>query len=143
VASDGTVGGLADDYQAANPQRPGRDRYELSLRDLIGNQLGREYADAYAISFHVLGGREVGRLRVTPAAKPVYYNGDFYLRDGNRKSNIEGARSGRVPQGPLGIGRATPPGPSPGAGPALRPGAVATRQRRWRGACLLMYTLVH
>jgi Putative DNA-binding domain len=88
VASDGTVVGLADDYQAANPQRPGRDRYELNLRDLIGNHLGREHADAYAISFQVLGGRDVGR-RVTPAAKPVYLNGDFSLRDGNRKSKLK------------------------------------------------------
>jgi hypothetical protein len=89
VASDGTVVDLADDFTAANPQRPGRDSYELFLRDLIGNQLGRENGDGYAISFHRVNRREVCRISVAPAPKPVYLNGDFYLRDGNKKSKLK------------------------------------------------------
>jgi hypothetical protein len=89
VAADGTVVGLADDYTAVNPQKPGRDSYELFLRDLIGNHLGREHTDSFAVSFHTIAGRDVCRICVRPAAKPVYLNGDFYLRDGNKKSKLK------------------------------------------------------
>ena len=87
VASDGTIVGLADDFTAANPQRPGRDSYELFLRDLIGTQLGRENGDCYAISFHVINGREVCRISVVPAAKLVYLNGDSTCATATRRTS--------------------------------------------------------
>jgi hypothetical protein len=62
--------------------------YELFLRDLIGNQLGRGHKDSYVISFHVLSGREICRIHVKPASKPVYFNGDFYPRESNKKSKL-------------------------------------------------------
>jgi hypothetical protein len=89
VASDTSIEGLADDFRAANSQKPGRDSYELFLRDLLGSQLGREHADSYSISLHVLGGKEICRISIQPAAKPVYLNGDFYLRDGKKKSKLK------------------------------------------------------
>lgn len=61
-----TVPGLADDHRAANPQRAGRDSYELFLGDLLGSQLGREHADDYAVSFHTVAGQDVCRLRGRP-----------------------------------------------------------------------------
>ncbi len=61
----------------------------MFLRDLIGSQLGREHSDSYAISFHTLSGQDVCRVRVRPVAKPVFLNGDFFVRDGNRKSKLK------------------------------------------------------
>jgi hypothetical protein len=89
VASDGTIVGLADDFKAANPQKPGPDSYELFLRNAVGNQLGADCGPFCEISFHDLGGRDVCRVRVKSATRPVYLNGDLYVRDGNKKSKLK------------------------------------------------------
>lgn len=88
VNNQGEIKGLAEDYQATNPQRPGRDTYELFLRDLLGKTLGGEHGDGYQISFHTLDGQDLCRIAVQPAAQPVYLGGELYVRLGNRKEKL-------------------------------------------------------
>lgn len=88
VANDGTVIGLEEDFRAVNPQRAGRDSYELFLRNLLSDALGSEHGHSYHISFHQVGGREVCRIAVDPAPKPVYVKGEMYIRHGNQKRKL-------------------------------------------------------
>jgi hypothetical protein len=86
--NDGTVTGLEEDYRAVNPQRAGRDSYELFLRSLLSDALGGEHGHSYHISFHQVGGREVCRIAIEPAPKPVYVKGEMYVRHGNQKRKL-------------------------------------------------------
>ncbi len=89
VADNGTVLGLADDYQTANSRKPNRDGYALFLSDLLGSRLGRENDSFYQISFHQVAGVEICRINVDPATKPVYIDQkDFYVRGGNKKNKL-------------------------------------------------------
>ncbi|MDP9353193.1 MAG: ATP-binding protein, partial [Chloroflexota bacterium] len=85
---DGVVIGLADDYYAANPQRPGRDSYELFLRSLLGDSCGADCTLFYDISFHQVDGQDLCRISVRPAPKPVYLRGELYIRNGNQKRKL-------------------------------------------------------
>lgn len=80
--------GLEEDFGAVNPQEPGRDSYELFLRNLLGDSLGGEHGHGYEISFHEINGREVCRIAITPAPKPVYVKGEMYIRHGNQKRKL-------------------------------------------------------
>lgn len=88
VEDDGSVHGLAEDYAVV----PGRDRdgFELWLRTLLAERLGRaETADA-GVSFATIDGKDVCRVDVAPADGPVFVGSsggartaDFHLRVGN------------------------------------------------------------
>lgn len=80
--------GLAADYAAANAQKNDRDGYELWLRDAIDTSLGQAVGMYYSVSFHNIGGADICRILVRPAASPAYYNGDLYVRIGNGKKKL-------------------------------------------------------
>lgn len=88
VSNDGTAPGLEEDYRAVNPQRAGRDSYELFLRNLLSDALGGEHGHNYQISFHQINGREICRIAVESAPKPVYVKGEMYIRNGNQKRKL-------------------------------------------------------
>ncbi|MCI0336010.1 MAG: putative DNA binding domain-containing protein [Acidobacteria bacterium] len=88
VGNDGTVIGIEEDFLAVNPQKPGRDSYELFLRNLLGDALGGEHSHSYQISFHQVNGRELCRIAVDPAPRPVYVKGEMYVRSGNQKRKL-------------------------------------------------------
>src|SRR5262245_64423669 len=88
VNSDGAVIGIEEDFRAVNLQKPGRDSYELFLRNLLSDALGGEHGHAYQISFHQLNGRELCRIAVDPAPKPVYVKGEMYVSTGNQKRKL-------------------------------------------------------
>jgi predicted HTH transcriptional regulator len=88
VAQDGTVAGLADDYLAVDAQHPGRDSYELFLRNILSDTLGTDCTLFYTITFHTLDGKDVCRISVKPSPKPIYVQGHMYVRDGNRKRRL-------------------------------------------------------
>ena len=89
VADNGTVLGLADDYQTANSRKPNRDGYALFMSDLLGSRLGRENDPFYQIRFHQVAGIEICRINVNPATKPAYIDQkDFYVRSGNKKNKL-------------------------------------------------------
>jgi hypothetical protein len=97
VADDGTVVGLAQDYAAADPNKPTRDGYELFLRNVLSSQqgVGAAHTAACQITFHTVDGNDVCRIHVPPASGPAYAGGDFYVRSGNqaRKLSAQEAHS--------------------------------------------------
>ncbi|HEX5827357.1 MAG TPA: ATP-binding protein [Candidatus Limnocylindrales bacterium] len=88
VADDGTFVGLEDDYRVT----PGKDRdgFEVWLRQLLAARLGRAAVADAGVRFRVIDGKEVCRIDVAPADKPVFVRSaggaptaDFHLRVGN------------------------------------------------------------
>jgi hypothetical protein len=88
VADDGAVHGLDDDYAVV----PGRDRdgFELWLRTMLAERLGRAVTADVGVSFVEVDGLDVCRVDVAPAEGPVFVGStggartaDFYLRTGN------------------------------------------------------------
>jgi hypothetical protein len=88
VDDDGRVLGLADDLAVM----PGRDRdgYELWLRTMLAERLGRAVTADVGVTFPVVEGSEICRIDVAPADRPVFVGAaggartaDFHLRVGN------------------------------------------------------------
>jgi hypothetical protein len=88
VRDDGSIHGLADDYAVV----PGgtRDGFELWLRQLVAARLGRGVTADMGVSFVALAGKDVCRIDVAAADRPVFVGvtggartADFHLRVGN------------------------------------------------------------
>ena len=88
VEDDGTIHGLADDYAVV----PGRDRdgFELWVRTLLAERLGRAETADVGVSFATVDGKDVCRIDVAPADGPIFVGSsggaraaDFHLRVGN------------------------------------------------------------
>ena len=88
VDKHGNVVGIADDIANADPGKPNHDGYELFIRNSIGSAVGPSVTLNYDISFHTIGTHQVCRIAVQPAEKPVYVQGDLYVRDGNSKKKL-------------------------------------------------------
>lgn len=89
VEDNGTVVGLAEDYQVTNPRKCDSDGYQLFLLDALANNLMGHWSGFYSISFGKVQGKDVCRIDVLPATDAVYLkNGDFYIREGNRKRKL-------------------------------------------------------
>ncbi len=93
VADDGSAVGLEHDYKTLGRKR-NRDGFELFLTDLLLGQLGKDLSPCLSPSFHVLGGKDVCRVRVSPASRAVFLkekDGDvFYLRTSNSSRKLSG-----------------------------------------------------
>ncbi|MAT42185.1 MAG: hypothetical protein CL609_07575 [Anaerolineaceae bacterium] len=83
VMDDGTVVGLTEDYQAVNKQKNNKDGYSLFLTEKLRNALGESAVSLCEITFPTYLGTELCRIKVSPADRPVFYNKEFYLRDGS------------------------------------------------------------
>lgn len=88
VADDGTVVGLAGDYEIT--LKGDRDGYELWLREYLGQRLGTEVLHLVDVSFEDLDGADVCRVDVEAAPRPVFLaepggrrTADLYVRLGN------------------------------------------------------------
>jgi hypothetical protein len=88
VADDGRFLGLADDYAVV----PGGDRdgFQLWLRTMLAERLGRAVTADVGVSFEAMGGKDLCRVDVAPADRPVFVGSpggaraaDFHLRVGN------------------------------------------------------------
>ena len=88
VDATGNVVGLEDDYKAADPKQPNSDGYERFTRNLLNSTLGAEFSPLYKFTFGHVGGKEVCHIKIEPSPKPVFYNGDMYIRDGNGKRKL-------------------------------------------------------
>lgn len=86
-----TIIGLQQDYAAADPARKDRDGYERWLRNSIANTLGADVTAYYDLSFYELQGQDILRIHLNPAPKPIYLDGDLYIRDGNGKRKLKAA----------------------------------------------------
>ncbi|WP_027157533.1 AlbA family DNA-binding domain-containing protein [Methylobacter luteus] len=95
VADDGEVVGLEKDYQTL--KRPDQDGFEQTIMTLISTNLGADLCPFVHVLFHVIDDKDVCRLIVSPAARPVFLNQGntpkFYVRTGGgtRDLNIQEA----------------------------------------------------
>lgn len=88
VDDDGGIHGLDDDYAVV--PRGDRDGFELWLRNLLADRLGRAVTADVGVSFLAIDDHDVCRVDVAPADRPVFVSGtggnraaDFHLRVGN------------------------------------------------------------
>ena len=95
VADDGTIVGLDRDYTTL--KKPDRDGFEQALMTAIAAKLGADACRTVQIVFHSLENKDVCRVMVSPAHRPVYVkDGDnprLYVRTGvsTRELNVQEA----------------------------------------------------
>lgn len=76
--------GLNDDYKAADPQKQNRDGYQLALENKFKNSLRGHCLPLYDIAFPRVEGIELCLISVKSSEVPVFYQGKFFVRKGNR-----------------------------------------------------------
>jgi hypothetical protein len=95
VADDGSLIGLEHDYQTL--KKPDRDGFEQVLMTAIATKLGGDACHVVQMVFHSLENKDVCRVMVAPAHRPVYVrDGDMpklYVRSGvsTRELNVQEA----------------------------------------------------
>jgi hypothetical protein len=95
VADDGDIMGLEPDYKTLKKQD--RDGFEQALMTAVATKLGADACRSVHIVFHVVEGKEVCRVMVTPMTRPVYVkdgdNPKLYVRTGvlTRELNVQEA----------------------------------------------------
>ncbi|MGR9087238.1 MAG: AlbA family DNA-binding domain-containing protein [Gammaproteobacteria bacterium] len=95
VADNGEIIGLEKDYQTLKKQD--QDGFEQAIMTAISTQLGADLCSYVHVLFHVIGGKDVCRLIISPAKKPVFLDQGnspkFYVRTGGatRDLNIQEA----------------------------------------------------
>jgi hypothetical protein len=95
VADDGRAVGLEQDYTTL--KKPDRDGFEQVLMTAIATKLGGDACHSVQMVFHSLEGKDVCRVIVAPAHRPVYVkDGDnprLYVRTGvsTRELNVQEA----------------------------------------------------
>ncbi len=99
VDDEGRVLGLEEDMRTIS--RPGRDSYELYLRQLLDSNLSTPTAGLVSIRFEDGEGREVCLVSVLSSAKPVFAKpqqgsgqapSEFWVRIGNATKQLQGQR---------------------------------------------------
>lgn len=101
VADNGTISGLDNDYKALNGGN--RDKFELHLKTLVINAFGEAFAATkLKLTFPQLDDKEICRVDVMPANKPVYLKASekggalqdrFYVRNGNSSREMIGEQA--------------------------------------------------
>lgn len=92
VDDHGDILGIGKDYAVL--KQPGKDYYEIHLRNLLGARYGAGYtAKSITIDFPAVNGQEICRIRIRRGSQPLYTttrskNGGppvekFYIRSGN------------------------------------------------------------
>jgi len=95
VADNGELIGLENDYQTL--KKPNQDGFEQALMTAISTNLGADLCPFVHVLFHVVDGKEVCRVIVSPANRPVFLNQGntqrFFVRTGagTRDLNIQEA----------------------------------------------------
>lgn len=95
VADDGEIVGLEKDYQTL--KKPNQDGFEQTIMAAIATNLGTDLCQFVHVLFHVIDNKEVCRLIVSPAPRPVFLDTGnvpkFFVRTGGgtRDLNIQEA----------------------------------------------------
>jgi hypothetical protein len=95
VADNGEIIGLEKDY--ATLKKPNQDGFEQALMTAISANIGADLCQFVHILFHVIDDKEVCRLIVSPATRPVFLEQNntpkFFVRTGGatRDLNIQEA----------------------------------------------------
>jgi len=70
VADDGALIGLEKDYQSLKKQN--QDGFEQAIMTAVSANLGADLCSHIHVLFHVVDGKDICRLIVTPALRPVF-----------------------------------------------------------------------
>jgi hypothetical protein len=95
IADDGEIIGLEKDYSTL--KKPNQDGFEQALMTAISANLGADLCHFVHVLFHVIDDKEVCRLIVSPATRPVFLEQGntpkFFVRTGGatRDLNIQEA----------------------------------------------------
>ncbi len=95
IADNGEVIGLEQDFKTL--KKPNQDGFEQSIMTAVSTQLGADLCSYIHVLFHATEGKQVCRLLVTPAPRPVFLqqNGapKLFVRTGGatRDLNIQEA----------------------------------------------------
>ncbi len=95
VTDNGDIIGLEKDYQTL--KKPSQDGFEQNLMTSIANNLGTDLCQFVHVLFHVIDDKDVCRLIVSPAPRPVFLDQGnapkFFVRTGGgtRDLNIQEA----------------------------------------------------
>jgi len=95
VTDNGDIIGLEKDYQTL--KKPSQDGFEQNLMTSIANNLGTDLCQFVHVLFHVIDDKDVCRLIVSPASRPVFLDQGnapkFFVRTGGgtRDLNIQEA----------------------------------------------------
>jgi len=77
--------GLEDDLKNADPMKPNKDGYELFLRNSINSSISGSAMTFYDIEFvRSRDVKDICKIDIKAASKPVYFKGMFYVRNGNQ-----------------------------------------------------------
>jgi DNA modification methylase len=79
---------LGLDFEAANPNKKDRDGYELWFSDKITTLLGGSNIGKISISFYEINTCTICKLDVPPSSTPIFYEGAYYMRDGNKSKQL-------------------------------------------------------
>ncbi len=97
VADNGEILGLEKDYQTL--KKPDQDGFDQRVMTAISTNLGADLCSFVHVLFHVIDNKEVCRLIVSPANRPVFLTQSntpkFYVRTGGgtRDLNVQEALS--------------------------------------------------
>ncbi len=87
VADDGTVLGLADDYQSFT-KKPDRDGFELHLTNVLNSAYGKDCSVFLHIVFHRLSDKDICEVQVEPANRPIFATDEkgqhLFIRSNNQ-----------------------------------------------------------
>lgn len=95
VADNGELIGLDKDYQTL--KKPDQDGFEQALMTVISSNLGADLCPFVHVLFHVIDGKDICRVIVSPASRPVFLTQGnaqkFFVRTGGgtRDLNIQEA----------------------------------------------------
>jgi hypothetical protein len=95
VADDGAILGLDNDYKTL--KKADRDGFEQALMTAVASKIGTDACRSVQMVFHSLNKKEVCRVMVAPASRPMYVKeGDaprLYVRTGvsTRELNVQEA----------------------------------------------------
>jgi predicted HTH transcriptional regulator len=95
VADNGEILGIEKDFQTL--KRQDQDGFEQALMTLISTHLGADLCALVHVLFHVVEGKDICRLIVAPASRPVFLEQGntpkFFVRTGGatRDLNIQEA----------------------------------------------------
>jgi hypothetical protein len=88
VADDGEILGLQGDYSSLHD----RDHFELHLRMIVSNALGKAIHAFVTVTFHEMDGKDICQVVAQPSDHPVYAEfgneTTFYVRVGNATNSL-------------------------------------------------------
>ena len=86
VQDDGSVFGLENDLKML---KNSRDKFELTLRNLINDRIGVEFGGFVKTKFVEIEGKAICQVDVSPSPKPAYLDKtEFFIRSGNQTRSL-------------------------------------------------------